>query len=215
MTRPSSITLDHRSQALWLVDQARHHDGLAPVDLDKFWADQAIANSDPFGAHIPQVAMGLNMWWECAFDELGVADDYWRYENDLPWQMSLNKAYNDRAEKIIGTRPLTETAPDATRQYPPVKRLHDLFEAKNVWHDRSWWLQQSADTESELAALLDHVEGRLTRLAGFVLPPEWESEKQRLLRLGIKPPLYKWQREPCTFATSVYGAENMPTARAG
>jgi uroporphyrinogen decarboxylase len=139
---------------------------------------------------------------------LGIAEDYWRYDNDTGWRLRLNKAYNDRAEKIVGRRLLSEQPDDPSRRWPPNKELHDLFEARNVWRDRSWWLMASANNEDELAALLDRVEHRLTDVAGFILPANWESEKKRLRMLGVEPPLYRWQRGPVTFATSVFGIEN-------
>ena len=56
-------------------------------------------------------------------------------------------------------------------------------------------------------ALLDRVEKRLENLREFMLPENWESEKARLKAKGVKAPLYRWQRGPVTFATSVYGPE--------
>ncbi len=195
------------SRAAWLLRETERRDGLAPVDLDRFWADQALAVQDPFGLAIPQVPLGVLMSGECVYDELGIAEDYWRYDHDPAWRLELNRAYNDRAEKIVGRRLLPEKMDGPSRQYPPRKELHDLFGEKNVWHDRSWWLMQSAHDEGELAALLDRVEKRLENLRAFLLPDNWDAEKVRLTALGIKPPLYRWQRGPCTFATSIYGAE--------
>ncbi|MBI5722855.1 MAG: hypothetical protein HZA50_02770 [Planctomycetes bacterium] len=190
-----------------LMKETRANGGLAPVDPDKFWADQEIARKDPFGRNIPQVAFGASTTSECVFDELGVEEDAWRYNTDEPWRLSLNKAYNDKAGKIVGRRLLNEKPDDPTSQYPEVKGLHDVFEAKNVWHQGSWWLQQSANTEDELKALLDRVERRDIR--SFILPENWAKEKARLMARGIKPRMYRGQRGPCTFATSIYGPENM------
>lgn len=200
---------EHAAMAKSLVKQMHSHDGLAPVDLERFWADQSIADKDPFGANIPQVPLGIMMSGECVFDELGIPEDYWRYENDPLWRMELNKAYNDKAEKIVGRRLLPEEYDDPSRHWPQVKMLHDVFEARNVWHDRSWWLMPSAGSEDELAALLDRVEKRLKDLRSFILPPNWDSEKKRLLALGVKPLLYRWQRGPVTFAMSIFGVENL------
>ena len=88
--------------------------------------------------------------------------------------------------------------------------LHDVFEGKYVWRGGkagSWWLMQAADTPDELRALLDRVDSRDVR--SFILPDNWDAEKARLTALGVKPPLYRHQRGPCTFACSIYGAENM------
>ena len=194
-----------------LVAETRKHGGLAPVDLDRFWADQAIAARDPFGKDIPQVAFGAILTNECVFDELGIPEDMWKYGNDEAWALSLNKAYNDKAERIVGRRLLNETPSDPTRRYPGTKGLADIFEAKNIWHNGSWWLQPSAKGETELEALLDRVERRvenLQTLREFILPENWAQEKARLMALGVTPPGYHWQRGPVTFATSIYGAED-------
>ena len=191
-----------------LLRATRANDGLAPVDLERFWADQAVAAADPFGAHIPQVALGIaTMSGECVYGELGVAEDYRRYAHDEPWRLDLHRAYNDRAERIVGRRLLPEQAGDPTRQWPSPGTLADVFEAKNVWHDWSWWLQQAARTPDELKALLDRVDRKDIRRV--ILPAGWEEAKARLRPLGIQPPLYRGQRGPVTFAASIYGAENL------
>jgi uroporphyrinogen decarboxylase len=186
-----------------LVEEARAHDGLAPIDLENFWADDEIARRDPFGRNITQVPFGASLNHLCVFAELGVAEDVWRYEHDEKWRLSLNRAYNDRAEVIVGKRILPEE-PGPAVNLPPVGQLHDVFEASNEWHGWSWWLKQSARTPDELRALLDRVETRDIRK--FILPENWEEEKSRL---GIKPQLYRAQRGPVTFAMSVYGVENL------
>jgi len=203
------VTPEIIRQAEALVAEAHANDGLAPLDVERFWADQAVAGADPFSSDIPQVSMGVRLTNECVYAELGVEEDYWRYDNDPAWQVELNTAYNDRAERIVGRRLLSETSPHPDLKYPPHKRLHDVFEAKNEWHDRSWWLKQSAGTEDELKALLDRVEGRLGNLHEFILPDNWADEKARLTARGVAPPLYRHQRGPITFAASVYGPENL------
>lgn len=190
-----------------LVSAMRASGGLAPLDVDRFWEDQRVAKADPFGDHIPQVPLGIMMSWECIFDELDIEEDRWRYLNDSDWALELRRAYNDRSEAIVGRRLLSERVPDRTRQFPATKALHDVFEAKNVWRSGSWWLEQSAHDEDELKALLDRVEG--TDIRSFILPENWEEEKERLLSLGVKPRIYRSQRGPVTFATSIYGVENL------
>jgi len=196
-------------KAEWLLAQTKKNNGLAPLDIEKFWSDQDEAQKAPFSEKITQVPLGIFYSWEPIFDELGIQEDFWRFENDIEWRLSLIKKYNDKAELIIGRRILNESPPPPKeKQYPPLKRLHDIFEAKNVWHNGSWWLEQSANDEKELENLLNRVEKRLENLRDFVLPKNWEKEKKRLMEEGIKPPLYRHQRGPCTFATSVYGTEN-------
>ncbi|MCL2645488.1 MAG: hypothetical protein FWD61_00615 [Phycisphaerales bacterium] len=202
---------DHVAKARGLVAEAKANGGLTPVDLEWFWADQDVAAKDPFaGKGGGQVPLGIFNSDEPVFDELGVTEDFWRLYNDAAWRIGLHKVYNDKAQKIIGKRILSEEMPPpADRQYPPVKMLHDIFEGVNEWHGWSWWLKQVANTEDQLKALLDRVERRLENLRAFMLPEGWEEAKARLLPRGIKPALYRSQRGPCTFACSIFGSENM------
>ncbi|HEY3266293.1 MAG TPA: hypothetical protein VGM37_05160 [Armatimonadota bacterium] len=201
------MTPEHERQARWLVEGARRNGGLAPVDLERFWADQDIANADPFGPRIPQVAMGIWMARDAIWSELGIPMDFWRYEHDDEWRLSLNRAYNDRAERIVGRRLLNDAPDDPSRRWPAVKGLADVFEARNLWRDQSWWLEQNVHTEDELKELLDRVEERNIRAA--ILPENWDEEKARLSALGVPPPLYRAQRGPVTFAMSLFGVENL------
>jgi len=197
---------EHARMARELVRET-HAGGLAPVDLERFWADQEVARANPFGAAIPQVPLGAVLTSECVYAELGIEEDLWRYSHDDAWRVSLNKAYNDIAERIVGRRILSEEPNDPARQYPAVKGLHDVFEAENIWVDQSWWLQKSANGTGELEALLDRVEARDIR--SFILPENWDEAKERLMPLGIRPNLYRGQRGPVTFAASIYGPEDL------
>jgi uroporphyrinogen decarboxylase len=127
--------------------------------------------------------------------------------------LGISRQYNDKAESIVGKRLVPESEPgDPSLHWPEIKGLHDIFEAENVWEggtSGSWWLKQSAETPEELAALLDRVEARLETLRDFLLPENWDTEKERLMAMGKKVPLYRWQRGPCTFACSIFGAENL------
>jgi len=193
-----------------LVAAMHANGGLAPVDVERFWADDAKAHQDPFAEDCPQVPLGIRMSWECVFAELGLGYDAWRYQHDEPWALELNKAYNDKAEQIVGRRLLREEPRRQGRSYPAHQGLHGVFEAENVWHAGSWWLKPSAHDPGELSALLDRVEARLDGdFRGFLLPESWDAAKAELLPQGIKPPLYRGQRGPVTFATSIYGGENL------
>jgi uroporphyrinogen decarboxylase len=206
-----NVTEKHLAVAQKLVDKAHANDGLAPVDLDRFWADQRIAIADPFGEHIPQVAFGAICNWECVFAELGIEQDWALYQRDVDWRLSLSKAYNDKAEAIVGRRLLNEKRPEPRPGYPAIKALHDVFEMENRWDDTSqcWWLQKGANNADELAALLDRVGKRLENLRDFLLPDNWDVEKDGLMAMGIKPSLYRSQRGPVTFATSLFGVEGL------
>ncbi len=207
-TMVASLESEHQKMAAELVGQMHRLGGLAPVDLERFWAEDAQAKADPFAADCPQVPLGVMMSGEAVWAELGLTEDWDRYETDRAFRLALHQAYNDKAQPIVGRRLLGEKPHDPTRQYPRVRELYHIFEAQQVWHNGSWWLQQSAHDEAELEALLDRVERRLENLRSFLLPDNWESEKARLQALGVKSPLYRGQRGPVTFATSIYGAEN-------
>ena len=201
------VTEKHLATAERVVAEARAHGGLAPVDLDRFWADQDAAAPDPSGRDIPQAPLGVLMSHECVFAELGAEEQWQRYLNDGEFHAQLCRDYNDHAEKIVGRRLAGEGVPDPPRQYSPVKGLHDVFEAESRWEGWSHWLMPSAHTEDELAALLDRVEGRDIR--SFILPDNWQQEKARLTALGVRPPLYRGQRGPVTFAASIYGVDSL------
>lgn len=199
---------ERREMAEALVRETRAAGGLAPVDLERYYADQKIAAANPWGRDIPQCPVGSLFSHECVFAELDVPEDWYRLTHDHAWRLALVKRYNDKAESIVGRRPLGEGAPpDPLRQYPPVKGLHDIFEGEYVWNNESYWLKEAAHSEDELRALLDRAEKRLDDLRAFVLPAGWDAEKKRLSALGVKPPLYRHQRGPVTFATSIYGVE--------
>ena len=208
--RPAiTIPAEHQKIIDEVMTDLRNNDGLATVDIDQFWADQEVAIKEPFG-NIPQVPLGLaGMSGECIYDELGIPEDYWKYEQDETWRLEMHKAYNDKSEKIVGKRLLNEKSHDKTKDYPAVKQLFHVFESENVWHAGSWWLQQVAHGEDELTALLDRVEARLENLRDFILPEGWDEAKARLLPQGIKPGLIRGIRVPVTFATSILGAEDL------
>ena len=212
MNAYDSLPRDEQAKVDRLLADTAANGGLAPVDLDAFWRDQAIARKDPFAQDAPQCCFGASLTWECVYAELGLEEDYWRYQNDKPWALDMAKRYNDVAETIVGRRLLNEMPRDPSRAWPEIKALHDIFEARNVWQGGpagSWWLHEAAHTPGELAALLDRVEKRLENLREFLLPENWADEKARLVALGVPAPLYRGQRGPCTFACSVFGPENL------
>jgi uroporphyrinogen decarboxylase len=203
------VTERHLAVGEKLVRAAQANGGLAPLDLDRFYADQERAVRDPWAADCPQVPLGIGMPRECLFAELGLAEDIPRLQRDADYAAGLARRYNDRAEAIVGRRLLPEQTPEPGPAWPPVKELHDIFEAANEWHSGSYWLRQSASDPDGLRALLDRVDARLANLREFLLPPDWAAEKARLVAAGAKAPLYRGQRGPVTFAMSVYGVENL------
>jgi hypothetical protein len=112
---------------------------------------------------------------ECLFAELDVPEDWYRLTHDEEYRINLAVRYNDLAERIVGRRLLSEQRSDPALAWPSIKGLHDIFEARNEWHDQSYWLHQSASSPDELARLLDRVDERIERLREFLLPPNWQA----------------------------------------
>ncbi|MCG3146677.1 MAG: hypothetical protein PCFJNLEI_00111 [Verrucomicrobiae bacterium] len=188
--------MNHSARVADLLERMRSAEGLAPVDLERFWADQDRALAAPFGADIPQVPLGIMMGRECVFDELAIPEtpaNWHKLIHDAEWYAETARAYNDKAERIVGRRLLTERMPAPQLA---TKQLHDIFESRYVWHNESYWLEQSVHGEDELQRLLDRVDQRLANLREFLaLPP------------GVAP--YRHQRGPVTFATSIFGVEDL------
>ena len=178
------------------------------VDVERFWQDDALAWKDPFGPDIPQPAMGGLVSYETVFAELGHPFDMRRLETDYDFARGAAKAYNDLAQRIIGRRPLDETAYDPARRGPYVKSIGELFGCARVWQSDSWWLMPCASNPGELARVLDRVEKLDLRSA--MLPEDWDDQARRYRETcGRGPVLGHWQRGPVTLATSIYGEENL------
>lgn len=177
------------------------------VDLDKFWRDDELAHKNNCFYPANQAALGIRMSDECVFAELG--------EEGTPWapiprerRIELNKRYNDKAERIVGKRLLSETLPDPRSEFPYVKRIGEVFGGKYIYQNDTEWLTQSVNTPEDLEKLLDRVEN--IDLRAFMLPDNWHSEKKRIYEeFGIRPPLMRHVRGPVTLACSIYGAENL------
>ena len=84
-----SSEAERRAKAEALVKEMHAAGGLAPVDVDRFWADQEIAAKDPFGADIPQATVGGMGSHECVLSELGVELDWERTTHEAEWRMEL------------------------------------------------------------------------------------------------------------------------------
>jgi uroporphyrinogen decarboxylase len=152
--------------------------------------------------------MGIAMGYEAIFSELGHPFNLRRLEEDYEFARSAARAYNDRAERIVGRRLLDETAFDPSRRFPKVKPLEEVFGCRNVWESESWWALPAAGTPEELEKLLDRVE-RLD-VAAEMFPADWEPACRRIHEQhGLRPFLKLDLRGPVTLATSIYGVENL------
>ena len=180
---------------------------MTSMDFDAFWKEDALAHEDNCFRRARQVALGIRMSDECVFAELGVEGTPWK---PIPraQRLELNKRYNDKAEKIIGLRPLRETLPDPDSEFPPVKRVGEVFGGEYVYQHDTEWLTQSVDTPEELEALLDRVDKLDIR--SFMLPPDWDKEKKRIYETyGRRPDTLRHMRGPVTLACSIFGSENL------
>lgn len=185
---------------------------LFPVDLERFWADDAASHGKPFSTDKPQVPLGISMPATCIWDELGLPIPDWAdTEVGSPYQveLSLRQRYNEKALEIIGKKVFPEdNPPPADSHFPPVKGITDIFEASSRHVGGTEWVMRSAETPRELEALLDRVEKR--DLREFLFPANWESECTRLYeKYGKRPRMGGGIRGPVTAAMSIYGAENL------
>jgi uroporphyrinogen decarboxylase len=201
------VTDDQLKKAEEIVE--RTNDGGLDLDVEAFWNDQQCAMEDPWSSDCPQLPLKMVMSQECVFDELGIPEDWYRLYHDLDYKIENVHEYNNRAEKVVGRRLLSEERPNPEHAITGVKALHDIFEGENIWQNESYWLKEVAHSPDELSALLDRVDARLNHLRDFLLPADWEQQKTRVLNAGGHISLYRGQRGPVTFATSIYGSENL------
>lgn len=185
---------------------------LLPVDLGRFWEDNAQALADPFSPDNAQTAMGLRTTEGCLWQELGLEEDE-RYLVDLDYHIELNKRYNDKAEEIVGKRILNEHFIPFEHQMPRAVRIEEVFGSRIDHVEGSEtiggadWVVESVHTIQELQERLDWVESR--DLSEFVFP---ESYRVALDRLHTEYGLYPQQgghiRGPVTAVMSICGVEN-------
>jgi uroporphyrinogen decarboxylase len=185
---------------------------LFPVDLERFWQDDAASQGKPFSTDKPQVPLGISLPATCIWDELGETAPAWAdtevYDPYLV-PVDLRRRYNAKARQVIGKEvfPEGEVAP-AGPQFPAVKGITDIFEAPTKYAGGTGWVMPAAETPRELEALLDRVEARDPR--EVLLPPDWDEAVTRVYeQWGVKPRLGGGVRGPVTAAMSIYGVENL------
>jgi hypothetical protein len=145
------------------------------------------------------------------FDELGIEQDWWRFDHDPQWALDLKKRYNDKAEKIVGRRLLGERLPGTEKGWPHIKELHEIFEAENVWEGGktgSWWLKQSANTPEELSSCWTGLRNAWKTCAISCCPRTgttrkrgcWASGQRTVIPQPARPLhlclFHLWRREP-------------------
>lgn len=181
------------------------------IDLEQFWKDDAIAHRDNcFYEGAPQVAFGLGLYEEDVFDELGVPG---APHGDNPPELMYEYCcrYNDKAEKIIGKRILSEEHPKNHEKFPSIKLHGEVFGGRYTYKSDMYWLESDIHTPQALEKMLDRVDRM--NLREFILPTNWESEKKRIFeQTGERPNPWFYGRRvrgPVTLATSIYGPENI------
>ena len=141
------------------------------------------------------------------FSELGEPGEPWAH-TEREHRLELNKRYNDKAEQIVGIRPLSETLPPIDSYFPATRRIGEVFGGEYVWYNGTEWLQGDIDTPQKLEARLDKIDKM--DLRSFMLPADWEEQKkQKFEKYGTRPPSSHGIRGPVTLACSIFGIENL------
>ena len=180
------------------------------LDIEQFWKDDEISRRDNcFANEAPQVALGITMTHECFMDELGVELNPWA-PNPPELLRKYAKLYNDKAEKIVGKRLVSEEYPSRGEIFPPLRRIGEVFGGRYFFKDGAEYLEGSVETPKDLEALLDNAEK--LDIQDFVFPADWDKKiKQIHEKTGLKPEpkdLGRHIRGPCTLAASIMGVNN-------
>jgi uroporphyrinogen decarboxylase len=181
------------------------------LDIEQFWKDDEVSQKDNcFNPAAKQVAMGIRMSDECVFAELDVPGNPWG-ENPPALMRDYTRRYNDKAEKIVGRRLLSEDYPQAIARFPYIKRIGEIFGGRYFFHDGVEWLEGDTREPRELEKLLDGVEK--LDIESFIFPDDWDARVKRLREeSGLTPNPHvlggRAVRGPTTLATSICGVEN-------
>jgi uroporphyrinogen decarboxylase len=146
---------------------------------------------------------------ECFNDELGVSLNPWM-PNPPELMRECAKRYNDKAEKIVGKRFLSEEYPSPRAVFPEIKRIGEIFGGRYFYKDGAEYLEGSVQTPGDLEKLLDDVEKMDIR--EFAFPVDWDGKiKEINEKYGLKPEPRDFGRHirgPCTLAASIVGTTN-------
>lgn len=179
------------------------------IDFETFWHDNATSLRDPFSPENPQTPMAIGMGTFSMFAELGLKQDMRRVEEDPVWALECMRAYNDKAQKIVGRRILHEPAmPDPEVRPPHIPGLGELFGCRRIWQSESWWLLEAADHPKALEQILDRIEA--LDLQETVFNDAFLADLERYRDCTGKAMRFSMGlRGPVTLATSIYGVENL------
>lgn len=186
-----------------MADDLKFSDGL---DLERFWRDDALAHKNNCFNDGTRVALGIRMSDECVFDELGIAVNHPWDPQDPQQQAQWNRQYNDKAEKVVGRRLLSENVRPKDSIFPEVRRIGEVFGGKYIWQNHTEWLEKGVSSYRQLEKLLDRTETMDYR--AFMLPASWDAEKRRIYETyGLRPSPLRHLRGPVTLACSILGTE--------
>ena len=180
------------------------------LDVEQFWKDNEIARRENcFAKEAPQVALGISMSNECFNDELGVKLNTWM-PNPPEIMRECARRYNDKAEKSVGKRLVSEEYPARREFFPEIKRIGEFFGGRYFFKDGSEYLEGSVETPQDLEKLLDKTEK--IDAWSFAFPPDWQKKIDEVYKkTGLKPEprdLGRHIRGPCTLAASIVGVNN-------
>lgn len=181
------------------------------LDTVQFWKDNELALKDNcFNEDAPTVAFGIDVLDECVITELELPMHPWSHV-PVAQMMEYRKRYNDKAEKILGKRILSET-PRPYLRFPAVRLHGEVFGGVYSEKDYVSWLHSDMKTPEALEKGLDLADRRLQDLRSFILPENWDAEKKRIFEeTGETPDPYWYGRRvrgPVTLAMSLYGIED-------
>ena len=184
-------------------------ESLLPVDLDRFWKEDDLAHEDNcFSSSATQVALGLRMSEECLLAEFGeeTNNPLW-IQPSRERRLELIKRYNDKAEKVVGIRLLSEDIPPDEHMFPKTKRIGEVFGGRYIIHNATEWLESDIKTYKQLENRLDEIEKM--DLREYILPLQWDKQCKKLFEeFGVKPEPVRMVRGPVTLACSIFGVEN-------
>ncbi len=169
-----------------------------PLDLDRFWRENAESSGKPFRTDKPRAPISLGFDEHWLFEEMRLPSTL-RYYGDEEFRLSINRECNDRCQEAVGLRPFSESpAP------PPVMRIEEVFGSHaELTEGGTPWLQPGVETIDEFRAKLDELEqmsdGDLLQL---ILSTGAKLEK------GARE-TRAWSRGPATVATSVVGSTRL------
>ena len=185
-------------------------ENMKELDVEQFWKDDEISHKDNcFAENAPQVALGIRMSHECFGNELGVEINPWA-PNPPEIMRDYAKRYNDKAEKVVGTRLLSEEYPGKNEIFPQLKRIGEFFGGRYFYKDGSEYLEGTVQTPKDLEKILDETDK--IDIWNFAFPSDWDKKiKEIFEKTGQKPEpgfFGRHIRGPCTLASSIIGTNN-------